>query len=209
MNCPITPKLVFPMLEEVSSVLYRALDAGIEYADSQQPDDEDFNSHYWSHSARFTAHNYLAHCDGKTWKLVDGIPNFGVHITLNGVHKLRVVKSINNGAPSPGRNKTRQIDWVGYSEQLQFELPFDGNAPLPPLSLLVDWNADQNREPIVHVSLPNGSWKFGERARVHWRELLTSEANISINDLAFTLTDDGDPTISIETESNEFGTDSL
>jgi hypothetical protein len=193
-------------LDDAPDALYEALRFGSSYADGLQPEVE--NQHFWSHSARFAAWKKLRQVEATNWKLRDGVPNCGIHLTLNGLHNLRVVRSLGNTVPHPGRNNARRAAWQGINEQLSFNLKDDGGNPIPYLSLIADWSLDEDREPVIYLSLPIGPWHFGQNPRCHWRVPLRSEGSTALEDMSFPGSDDGDPMVAIDIDPAEWGVSS-
>jgi hypothetical protein len=199
----ISPDQVLSMLNDVPDALYEALRVGTSYADGLQPDIE--NQHFWSHSARFGAWRNLCEVTAESWSLRESVPNCGIHLTIAGLHSLRVVRSLSNNVPPPGRNRARRAAWTGINEQLSFELPSGTQGTSAPLlSLLADWNLDEDREPVIFLSLPIQAWNYGNNPRCHWRVPLRSEGSLALEDLAFPGGDDGDPMISINIDPAEW-----
>ena len=202
MDQPITPSVVLPLLDDAPDTIYEALRLGIGYADNLQPEVE--SQHFWSHSARFGAWRELRRATADKWSLNDRVPNCGIHLTIGGLHTLRVVRSLGNTVPPPGRNASRRVAWKGINEQLSFGLQDTGEFVIPPLSLLADWRLDEDREPVVHVSLPIGPWLYGQNPRCHWRVPLPSTNSMSLDELSFQGSDGGDPMVAIEIDPAEW-----
>lgn len=198
----ITPSLVVPMLGDAPDALYEALRIGSSYADDLQPEVE--NQHFWSHSARFGAWRNLRQIQAENWTLRDGVPNCAIHLTFNGLHNLRVVRSLGNTVPHPGRNNARKAAWTGINEQMSFDLQEVEGSSIPLLSLIADWSLDEDREPVIHLSLPIGPWRFGQNPRCHWRIPLLSEKSVALEDMYFPGSDDGDPLIAIDIDPAEW-----
>jgi hypothetical protein len=195
---PPRPEDVLPLLDRWAAPLYDCLRDGIDFANSLQPDPESRERWYWAHSARFVARKELI---ARGAPLTPKTPNAGIHLVLDGIHTARVLRSLWGSAPHPGRNAARQKCWVGVKQHVQGQFAFattTGTA-LSPLSLLVDWQMDAEDEPIVHVSLPISSWRFTQRARLHWRVPLRDGGADAYSDLRFDAPDDGgEPQIIID-----------
>jgi hypothetical protein len=63
-----------------------------------------------------------------------------------------VVKAADGMVRAPGSSGKQMRDYVGIQTQLMYDM--GEGLFLPALSLLVDWQLDVDREPIVHLSLP-------------------------------------------------------
>jgi hypothetical protein len=205
MDTHITPEKVLPLLDGISTPLYEALRSGCSFADSIQPDLAAGGAWFWSHCARFSAQQMLASAQSPDWSLVKNVPNNGIHLTIGGIHKVRVVKSLGGEIPPPGRNKARRTAWVGIAQQLTFNLPTTGCDSIPALSLIADWHLDEDREPVIHLSLPRGPWRYGQDPRCEWRVHLSPGSSLGIDDLAFSGGDEGDPLIEIAVDPPEWG----
>ncbi len=207
MESHFSPNTVLPLLGSATQAIYEALVIGIGFADHLQPDPNDINRHFWAHSARYGAWRHLGQVESNSWRLVPDVPNFGVHLVFAELHTLRLVRSLSNTVPPPGRNIARRVAWTGYSEQLAFEMASaeDGQSTFPPLSLIADWRLDAQGEPSIFVSLPEGPWQYGQNPRCHWRVPLPSNSSTSLDDLYFEGEDGGDPTIQIEVDPMEWG----
>lgn len=182
------PPDVLPLLDGCVDPLYASLRTGIDYANDLQPDPEDREPWFWSHAARFATKRGLIAAGAP---IVPKTANAGIHLTLHGIHTARVLRSLWGTAPHPGRNPARRESWVGLGQrQLSFSFPAPTGTHLPPLSLLLDWQVDTEGEPVVHCSLPIGSWKYAQRARLYWREPLRPPAG-ALSGLRFEAPDDG------------------
>lgn len=186
-----SPATVLPIVAEAGEAIYEALRHGAGYADTLQPDLEGADPWFWSHSARFAARGHLSRHPGSSWSLVPRVPNSGIHL-LVGDHRIRVVRSLARGIPHPGGNRARNSAWVGVPYQLQLGLT-DGAGAQVSLSLIADWYLDAEREPLVHLSLPVGPWKYQENPRTHWRLILPAGGSVGIEQLpGFAGGDDGE-----------------
>ena len=168
----------------------RALRDGIEKADELQPDSRSRDNYFWSHCARYYSRASLAMEKDPSWTLIGDVANTGIHIILNSVHRIRVLRSLNDQPPPAGGSRARREAWAQPSAQSAFfhtatnELLVDPPPDtLPAMNLLLDWR-EESAEPIVYVSLPIGPWGFNERVRVHWREPLM-DLEDDLGDLAF------------------------
>jgi hypothetical protein len=158
------PEAVLPLLIPALPDLGEALRAGIDYADSLQPDVQGRDPWYWSHSARWKARETLARSEKSGWALVRDIPNCGIHIRLGHLHLVRVLRSLEGNTPHPGSGVRRQDAWVG----VQGQFPLGDGVSLPALSLIMDWQ-DAGGEPNLHLGLPVRPWQFLSVPRLHWR----------------------------------------
>lgn len=194
-----TPAQVMPLFSTVAPAVYDAIDHGSGYADSLLPYSAD--PWYWSHSARYAIRNHLgaALAGEDDWTLAIGVPNSGVHLLLNLMHPVRLVRSINRDVPHPGRNRARQLAWSNEVLGLSH-----GNEQLPLMHLLIDWHL-QDGQPMVHVSYPRGPWQYGAPTKVFWREPLLRGGS-SVLDLSFVGDDGGDPLLtSVTIDASESG----
>jgi hypothetical protein len=203
MDSTPSPETVVPLVAAAAEALYDSLRHGIGYADNQQPDLKAADPWYWSHSARFAALGHLVTIKRVSWDVVPKVPNTGIHIEIGGLHRIRVLRSLNRQAPHPGGNRARERAWVGVPYQLPLAL---GSLEDVPLSLIADWHMDEDREPLVYLSLPIGPWKHRENPRYHWRFLLPQGVSVGIEELpSFAGGDDGDPTREIHVDPSEWG----
>lgn len=183
------PADVLPLLDAWVDPLHDALREGIDYADGLQPDENGRDPWHWSHCARFGARQGLI---ARSAPITHRASNTAIHLRLEGgLHKARVLRTLRGTAPHPSRNKMSQAAWVGVSLQGQLAFPGSGGE-LPPLSLLLDWQVDQDDEPLVHCSLPIGPWRIVQKPSLHWRVPLRRGASSSgYDDLRFDPGDDG------------------
>lgn len=201
-----TPQEVLPVLAAASEDLYAALRKGIAYADELQPDRDARDPWFWSHSARFKARSELlgkAESRVEGYRLREGVPNCGIHLGFDGVHKARVVRSLGGTTPAPGRNPARRRDWRGVPVQTQLLLAASGT--LPPLSMIIDWQ-DVAGEPVIHVGLPRFGWDYRTKPLLHWRVPLPDEG-IDYASLVFDGSDDGPDNVFIEIDPAEGSAD--
>jgi hypothetical protein len=107
------------------------------------------------------------------------VPNCGIHLSVDRLHAVRVLRSFGGTTPHPGTNHRRMDAWHG----VQGQLPLSSSGSLPPLSLIIDWR-NRDGEPELHLSLPAGAWSFLSPTRLHWRVELP-EDGLALADLAF------------------------
>jgi hypothetical protein len=195
-----TSAQVMPMFDPIAKPIYEAIYSGVGYADDLLNYTDD--PWYWSHSARFTIRNILstelAIID--RWSLATRVPNSGVHLIADNIHPVRVVRSLAGDVPQPGRNRARQLAWCNPDNTL--DLTVGQENPLPLVNLLIDWHL-RDDEPIVHVSLPIGPWRYGKPTRVHWREPLQRGGAASIGDLVFEGGDDDSGLLTVTIDPTE------
>lgn len=201
-----TPEQVVPLLGTAPEKLYNGLRKGISYADSLQPEPTKADPYFWAAGARFKALDDLKRQDDEGWIVRPGIPNCGIHLMIRAVHKARVVKAYDGALPSPGRSHRRNRDYVGV--QGRFVYDFGDGLPLPALSLLLDWQLDAEREPIVHLSLPEAPWPFGGDPMVHWRVRLAPGGSLALSELVWNpgSSDDGDVMVTVPIDPSESDT---
>jgi hypothetical protein len=200
-----TPRQVLPIVMAAAVPLRDSLRKGVAYADELQPAAGERNPWFWSHSARYKAHEQLkskVKVDGLDWSLVADVPNCGIHLRFGGLHKSRVVKTFHGGTPHPGSNTVRRADWYGVPFP---QLILDTDRGLPPLSLVIDWQNDDG-EPLIHVGLPAAEWTYQKSALLHWRVPLPDDG-VAIEDLSFDGTDDnaGGSLIELPVDPSETG----
>ncbi len=171
-----TPEQVLPLLAPLASAVPAALRQGMEAADALQPEPAARDNYFWSHSARFYNKRELARNAGNGWLLLDDVPNTGIHIVLQDVHRIRVLRSLNGTVPHPGRNLARRDAWAQPPGQGEFFLSADNElsldnarSALPAMNLLIDWHQEQG-EPVICVSLPRAPWSYQDNIRVYWRK---------------------------------------
>jgi len=173
-----TPAEVLPVIECAVPDLMKALRLGIGYAEEQQPDPDGRDPWFWSHSARWKARRYLLGVEKPDgWRIKRNVPNSGIHLSIKGIHGIRVLRSLGGMVPHPGRNRVRRKDWVQGVLR-----PNDGT--LPPLSLLMDWEVHED-EPRVYLSLPKNPWNYGSDPDLYWRVPVTGDADEDLARLRF------------------------
>lgn len=171
------PADVLPMVECAVPSLVKALRLGIGYADEQQPDPDDRDPWFWSHGARWRARRHLLSVAAKGWSISSGVPNSGIHLCVDKVHGLRVLRSLGDTVPHPGGNRARRDAWI--QDTLP---PRDGS--LRPLSLLADWRVHDD-EPLIYLSLPKRPWTYGSDPELYWRVPVTGDASQDLANLTF------------------------
>lgn len=172
-----TPEQVLPLVECAVPSLRKALRIGGSFADEIQPDADERDGHYWSHSARWRARKHLAAVPKDGWYLTPNVPNSGIHLRIGDLHRVRVLRSLGGTVPHPGSNRARRADWV----QNALDLAGDG---LPALSLLADWQIFED-EPVIHCSLPRRPWSYTADPEVYWRVPITGDADSDLARLRF------------------------
>lgn len=186
-----TPAQVVPLLAPLAEALPSAIHDAIEAADALQPVLADRDNHFWSHAARFYNKRSLLAAQGNGWKLVQGVPNTGIHIILCHVHRIRVLRSLGDGPPHPGSNKLRRAAWAQPPGQGQFFLSADNEflaedagTTLPAMNLLIDWYQFEGQA-RTFLSLPKEPWEYQRSVRVHWRTPLLSPSGEEFGDMRF------------------------
>ncbi len=182
------------MLSASLPTIQKALLDGIDFASDIQPEPENRDRWYWAHSARYRARRVLeaSSKDAQGWELVAGVPNSGIHILVDGLHKVRVLRSTEGTTPAPGHTRMRRQAW----QQTRFQFPSKDRAEgLPPLDLVLDWTTDHTDALTIHLGLPKGVWNYGNDPILEWRVPLPSGDDIE--DLAFEIVDEAMPAVLI------------
>lgn len=178
-----TPDLLLPLVNPIVVPLREALRGGLGWASYLQPDSEDLDSWFFSHSARHYALKELKKLAAPgQWAVVDNVPNSGIHIRLGDLHIVRVLRSEGGTTPHPGGNRARRRAWTNPMQGRLF-LDTSSGQPLPPLTLIADWQ-DEDGEPVIHLGLPNGIWDYAKNPRLHWRIPFPGEG-LDLNSLRF------------------------
>ena len=186
------PAEVIPLFDECLPPVQDAVLAGIEYADSEQPDPKSRDRWFWAHCARYIARRELeiAAPGARTWSLESGVPNSGIHICIAGIHNVRVLRATAGVTPAPGHTILQQDFW----RQLRFLLSKNGpSGSLPPLNLIMDWSTDEDGDLVMNLGLPLRTWKYRQKERVAWHYRLPSDGRVA--DLTFDDDDLGGPSI--------------
>ena len=183
-----SPSAVVPRLSACVPPLSEALRCGIDAANEGQPDPDDRDPWYWSHTVRFTARRRLEQIvdPSDDWGLIGGVPNSGIHLRLGGLHVVRVLRSASGTTPAPGHSRRRREAWQQF-QQLQF--PFGGEG-IPPANLVLDWTIANADTVVMHLGMPVGLWEHGKHPILAWRVRLASDD--SLEELSFIGTDDID-----------------
>ena len=188
-----TPADVLPVVTSASGDLRDALRKGVAYADELQPNRNDRDPWFWSHSARHMARKQLFSANPQSgvegYEMRGGVPNGGIHLRFHDMHVARVVRSLGGTTPAPGSNPARRRAWNGVEIPIQGQLALADNVTLPPLSLIIDWQ-DVDGEPLIHISLPRGEWAYRKSPRLYWRVPLPDDG-VDLNALRFDGSDDG------------------
>jgi len=176
-----TPHDVLPLAECTIPHLAKGLRLGIGFADELQPRTDDRDSWFWSHSARWRTRGHLLSVPKREgWGINPKAPNSGIHLRLQDIHTVRVLRSLSETVPHPGRNRARCDAWMQGTMP-----PNDGT--LPALSLLIDWRVrdDEPDEPLIYLSLPKRPWRYGAKPELHWRVPITGDADQDLANLRF------------------------
>jgi hypothetical protein len=173
-----SPTDALPLFEPAVCHLTKALRLGIGFADDLQPDPENRDQWFWSHSARWKARNHLVSiASPQGWGITPDVPNSAIHMRLLDIHTVRVLRALGETAPHPGQNRARRRDWFQPTIR-----PNDDSVP--PLSLLVDWQV-RNDEPIINLSLPKRPWQYGDPPELYWRVPVTGDTDEDLAKLTF------------------------
>ena len=178
---------MLPLINASLPEIRKALLDGIDFASDIQPETDSRDRWYWAHSARYRARRTLetSSRDADSWELVSGVPNSGIHILVDGLHKVRVLRSAEGTTPAPGHTRRRRQAW----QQIRLQFPIDGEAgALPPLDLVLDWTTDHTDTLTMHLGMPRGVWNYGNDPILEWRVSLPSADDI--DELAFEGADD-------------------
>ena len=187
-----------PLLEPCLADIREALRCGIDFANDLQPDADDRDRWFWSHSARYRARQELEAGGGTGWEVVSKIPNSGIHVRLDELHVVRVLRSSGGTTPAPGHNRQRRAAWSQY-HQLQLELDHEGG--LPPLNLILDWSTEGDDLLVLHLGMPKGVWKFGSDPVLSWRVELPVDDDLA--SLVFPGTEDGPVDVTLRVDDAE------
>ncbi len=183
-----TPAQALTVLGPLGPSVWTSVQAGVDGANDLQPSAEGRDNYFWSHCARYYNRRRLfAESQGHRdeWQLIPDVPNTGIHLIVDSVHRVRVLRSLNGDVPHPGRNRARRKAWSQPPGQGQLfitadnRLVYGDDKALLALSLLIDWHLDRHGEPVIHVSLPVGPWEFTDEVRVHWRVPLPGAEDFS------------------------------
>ena len=200
----ITPTEAVPQLAECLPPLVDALHHGIDFANELQPIRRTRDPWFWSNSARFAARRTLANspADGTAnWELVADVPNSGIHIRINHLHVVRVLRSAGGTTPAPGRSRNRRKAWQ-QSRQLQLALGVGTNAEFPPTALILDWAIDDSDGLLMHLGMPLGPWDHGQHPILAWRVALP--AADSLGALTFAGADDPEVPVRLRVDDTEW-----
>jgi hypothetical protein len=179
-----TPAQVLPIIECAIPSLANALRVGAAFADDLQPSPFGRDPWYWSASARWKARGVLAaETDSDRWCVAERVPNSGIHLCVDDIHKVRVLRSLDGTTPHAGRNLARRQAWF------QDALLLGRGGDITALSLIADWQFSGD-EPVIHVGMPKAPGSFGLGAELHWRVPVTGDAGYDLGNLSF---DPGNP----------------
>lgn len=193
-----TPDDAVPLLEPCLADIREALQFGIDYANDLQPDPADRDPWFASHAARFRARRELETADGDGWAIVPGVPNSGIHLLIDGLHVVRVLRSSGGTTPAPGHSRQRRDAW---SQHYQMQLALDDNGDLPPLNLILDWSTEHDDLLVLHLGMPRGVWKYGNDPVLSWRVELPGDDNL--DSLFFPGTEDGPVDVTLRVDDTE------
>lgn len=140
----------------IADALEHGLAKAGEYALAENFDDPWLSAHL----VRFHARQHLVKSQANSWQLLGHPANAGIHLVLPGEHRVRVMSGRRSRLPNPGHSQTRRRYWSdgGY---YQFSLFSEtGVTDLPPLNLLVAWDAKANGTVSLCVAHPTGTWPY-------------------------------------------------
>lgn len=150
----------------VTADLYSCLTQGIEYANDQQPDRDRRDPWFWADCCRYRTRETMRALSGERWTLKPSVPNYGVHVRVEELHMVRVVRSLDGYAPHAGRNPKRRKAW---KQEVQGQLALDDRRALPPLSVIIDWHESEDERPVLHAGIPLSAGKMGTAPTMMWR----------------------------------------
>lgn len=186
------------MLEPCLGDIRESLLRGVDYANDLQAEASSRDPWFWSHAARFRARRALELAEGIGWEVVPGIPNSGIHVRLDELHLLRVLRSSGGTTPAPGHSRQRRDAW---SQNYQLQLPLDHDGGLPPLNLILDWSTEDDDLLVLHLGMPRGVWKYGSDPVLSWRVPLPGDDDLS--SLVFPGTEDGPVDVTLRVDDSE------
>ena len=178
------------MVTECLPLVRSGLREGIDYATSLQPDLEERDQYYWSHSARYKARQVLLGNSGANWRVVGGVPNSGIHLSIDGLTTVRVLRSVGRTTPPPGTNRQRRLAWS------QRSLPID-----QPDTLILDWFTDAEDSLVMNLGLPKGFWHYRSSPQLAWRVQLPSRDDLT--DLTFVPDQEADELVRLRIHETE------
>jgi len=187
----VTPSQGVNLLRSCLPVVRQALQDGIDYASELQPDPEHRDQYFWSHAARYQARQFLKGKAGSNWEVVEGVPNSGIHLSIGGLTKVRVLRSVHGSTPPPGANRQRRLAWS------QRSLPAMGQ----PDTMILDWSTDQKDALVMNLGLPQGVWHYRRSPQLAWRVPLPSRDDLA--DLAFVPDQEADELVRIRIHETE------
>lgn len=139
---------------------------------------------YWAHSARWRALGWLRGCDKNGWSVADRVPNSGIHLAIVGVHKIRVLRTLDGSTPPPGGNRARrQAGCKGYLG-CRLHSRWGRRERFPPYRLSLTGRC----RAIVRSSmfgLPKRPWDYQSGPELHWRVPVTGDATSDLARLTF------------------------
>ncbi len=96
----------------------------------------------------------------------------GMEMTC-GPYLVRPFKSIDAGPPAPGTSQVKDRYWR-QADRHDFEqgrLFGDASAPQG-ANLLLDWAVDDERDPVIALSKPVGTWRYRGKPQLEWRHTI-------------------------------------
>jgi hypothetical protein len=163
------PDEILDYLDPMIRAFDEALDSGVSEADGFfSVSGHRMNRSLWSHVARYGTCQQLRkiELDGWRWK---ELPLCGIQMARDPL-ALRVGRTRDGDVPPPGRSMKKR----GYYMQRGPSLGLDfGGVIMPAVSnLLLDWDVNERRERILHLSKPAGVWESWESSVLEWRRVV-------------------------------------
>lgn len=165
---PNDPESILAHLREPLTAIHHSMDDGVSFADGTL-DGQPWNPHVWATLVRYRALNLLHQVDKDGWGVSRALPNCGIAVTV-GPLSGRLLKSQAGGPPSPGRNLARLRYWSQYHQlALNLDSPDASIDPVVGANLIIDWDVTDDREVILALSKPIGTWKYKGKPELEWR----------------------------------------
>jgi hypothetical protein len=193
----VTPKFITDAVESVRPALFESLEYGYGHLITVDATWPITDPHVRATLIRYGTREHLARQqppDGG-WAIDEQVPFSGIHLTLPGGHRARVLAAAPGAVPPAGHSQARRAYWSGnsyYAPRL-----FDIDDPdVMPLNLLLLWNVDPNGVIGVRVAAPEGNWTYQAKPIC---SAVADLAHPSLDGFAFTPpTEDDVPLVEID-----------
>ena len=171
------PDHVLQYISPLLRVISEGLDSGVSLGDSFFSNME-YDALLWCFMVRYGAGIYIRGLDPTDdWEAGPRLPMCGIEIRRLPCI-VRVLKAQGDGPPPPGISHRRQEFYAQIAPRLPYPWEYLEVTGREGANLIVDWAINDRREISLHVSKPNGTWRYGQEQKLEWRREVIIEGDM-------------------------------